>query len=446
VLRQLDQAYYRFERMLVIACCIAMSAVVFLAVVHSRLASDDSAITDLLLYPAKLKLQAEIERVFPALDLPKARVDAALERQLRSRGTVDQGERERLRREIEADLRGPLLKKRAREISIKVDASLSARRAYLNGQVSPVVLGVLLYIVVLFGAHTALRQRQSVRDQAGQGRNAAGQDEPGADVRPPAWAYLLSILAAPVVALLALGQTPQTVLACAAVVLAISGVATLIRSRYRVIWLAVAVTAAIVAFAGLITQVHSRWTIIALTIAVIATAMVKESRPKLRALRRAVLVVVGVLLSVLAYGLVPEGFAWGNEIASKVLLLWAVFVGTSMATYAGSHIMVDFARKLVPASGRRLYEGLSALVAAAFTFLLAYLGYRYVFGSEQSIYAQGSTESLSGIPAWIGVAAIPWGFSTAGLRFFAAAVRAFLGDVPKIVDSHGVGQTRDSGN
>jgi TRAP-type C4-dicarboxylate transport system permease small subunit len=280
------------------------------------------------------------------------------------------------------------------------------------------VLGLLTYLVVLVALRTTQRRH-------------------GELPRLPRGGTLLVLAACLVVG----GLTARATGVWSWVVLIIAGGAglalgRLVRQEARVLWTAAGITAGLVLVAKLMVRAHSRWTFVILVAAVtIGLCRSEKVRERLQVLIG--VAAAGVVASLLALRFLPAGFSWAKEIA-MLLLLWVGFLGTSMATYSGRHIMVDFCRKLVPERGRQLYEGLSALIAAAFCVLLGYLGYLYVFGAPapMSIYSMDAHLDYTRIPSWVAVTAIPLGLATSALRFFGVAVQAFRGKLAPREEGH----------
>jgi TRAP-type C4-dicarboxylate transport system permease small subunit len=376
VLSKLDAAWFRLERLLVMGCLGVMSVSVFLDVVHRRLVSQDSAVTGFVLTPAKLAVRRQV--------------------------------------------RGELGAASAAVIDTEVTRRMLPKRAWCDAHVAPVLTGALVFVLGLFGAHTASRRRREA-DPGGAGEARAWQYVGGAAVAGAAALALRSIPAAAAWAVLAvLGAagaaawrlSPGLRLAGAATVLA-AGLALLTR---------------------LMLAAPSRWTYVvlgALGAGAGALTALRGRRPAAAAASAG----AGVAAALLAYLYAPEGFAWSKEV-SLALLLWIGFLGSSMATHTRQHIMVDFARKLVPAGGRRAYETVSALLATGACALLGYLGYLYVFGAPASIsiYATGARLASSNVPIWFGVAAIPVGLLSCTLRFAGGAVAAARGRLPEPQD------------
>lgn len=377
-LAKLDAGYFHIERGLVVAALVIMAVTVFLDTVHRRLVAPDSAITSLVVWLQSRTMRDEIERSLHGTDR-----EARLEQEMNKR--------------------------------------LAGQRKWLNRYLSPVVLGLLTYLVVLLALRTTQRKRSPE----------------GALTRLPRDGTLMVLGFCLVVGVV----TSHTSGAWAWLMLIIAGgigavLGRVGRNETRVLWNAAAFTAIMVLLAWLMVRVHSRWTfavlIAAVTVGVCLTEKVRGRRSTLIGVA-----VGGAVGCLLALRLVPAGFSWAKEVA-MLLLLWVGFLGTSMASYARRHIMVDFCRKLVPERGRKYYEGVSALIAAGFCVLLGYLGYLYVFGAPapMSIYSMNAHLEYTRLPSWIAVAAIPLGLATSALRFLGVAVQAFRNKLATVEEGH----------
>jgi|GEM_PF-6100699 TRAP-type C4-dicarboxylate transport system permease small subunit len=380
---KIDRAYYRLEKMLVVASLLVMSLIVFLDVAHRRLASPDSTITGLLIFPKKLSQTSAIKNeLFANAPAPKGKAQ---------------------------------IKIREGKISGALNKRLAPTRKWLDESVSPIALGLLLYWLVLFALRT------SVRDQ----------DENMDIGRGTFW--LASLAAAAACALLARfdGGTHWVLLCCVGLA---GTILSIFSGRNAPVFAAGALSSGIALLAKLMVVAESHWTYIAV-VALCAMGVIKVAWKNGKKAEAGLAAFVAFVLSYLVYVGIPEGFDWGTEVSIKVLLLWVGFLGTSMSAHKHSHIVVDFVRKLVPNKVRPVYDGISYLVAAGFGVLLTYLGYLYVFGTPTCIYAMEATLPLSDAPSWWGVAAIPIGLATTSVRFLGVSFAAFRGDLP-VAASH----------
>lgn len=375
---KIDRAYYRLEKTLVVASLLVMSLIVFLDVAHRRLASPDSTITSLLIYPKMVTDRRAIEAS--------------------------------LYGEVSAAKGKAQIKIRDSKIGAELGRKLAPTRKWLDQSVTPSALGLLLYWLVLFALRTSLRER-----------------DPDPDIRRGAF-WLSGAGAVAASALLANTDGAMNwALLCG---LGVAGTAlSWFSGRIAPVFTAAALTCGIALMTKLMVEAESHWTYIAV-VALAAMVGLKSLLKQDKKREAGMVILVAILIAVLLYVGVPEGFDWGTEVAIKVLLLWVGFLGTSMSAHTHSHIVVDFVRKLVPQRVRPVYDGISYFVAASFGALLTYLGYLYVFGTPTCIYAMDATLPLSDAPSWWGVAAIPVGLATTSLRFLGTAIAAFRGNLP----------------
>ena len=158
--------------------------------------------------------------------------------------------------------------------------------------------------------------------------------------------------------------------------------------------------------------------------------------------------VVGGLLVWVSVEYVPEGYTWSKKV-SLLLLLWVGLLSASICVYAGKHIRMGAAQKLLPEKARPYLNGTGFLATAVFCGLMTFLGFMYVFaptvsddefmteimvfGGERWVYGfegmvgRGGLLEGTDIPDWLGILAAPVGFGIATIRFTGAAISAFLG-------------------
>lgn len=154
------------------------------------------------------------------------------------------------------------------------------------------------------------------------------------------------------------------------------------------------------------------------------------------------------LLVWFAVTLVPEGYTWSKKV-SLMLVLWVGMLSASICVYAGKHIRIEAASKLVPERAKPYVSALGGVGGAVFCGLMAYLGFRYVFAleanddeyMEEAFRAFGtryvySFEGMIGrggrlegteIPDWVGILSAPIGFGVATLRFVGFSVSSLTG-------------------
>lgn len=124
--------------------------------------------------------------------------------------------------------------------------------------------------------------------------------------------------------------------------------------------------------------------------------------------------------------LFPTGIAGAQRFALG-FMVWAGFVGASIATKKKRHILLDAVKKKLDARAYPWFSALGGVVTATFTLTFAYLAYTKL-DAEIALWREvpnaGNFESLP-IPEWIVTLALPVTFILVGLRFLAQG----LGDL-----------------
>jgi C4-dicarboxylate transporter DctQ subunit len=123
------------------------------------------------------------------------------------------------------------------------------------------------------------------------------------------------------------------------------------------------------------------------------------------------------LLELFVY-LVPNGLIWSQTLG-LALMVWAGFVGASLAARARRHLSLEVGPKLFPEAARKYVVALGHLATAGFTIFLAALAVWSVFQHHNdwttSNYEGGTFPSLA-IPKWAAFLAIPYGLAVMALR------------------------------
>lgn len=102
-----------------------------------------------------------------------------------------------------------------------------------------------------------------------------------------------------------------------------------------------------------------------------------------------------VVLTVGMMGSLPEGYSWAQSYG-LFLLLWVGFLGASIAARDRRHLRIDLMRKLLSPKWLPHFNALSYLVAAAFTAVVCYLGFIYLFGADSSYMVP-----IWDVPGWL---------------------------------------------
>lgn len=152
--------------------------------------------------------------------------------------------------------------------------------------------------------------------------------------------------------------------------------------------------------------------------------------PKGRALVYGVLA-TGVfwgLLELYVY-LVPNGLIW-SQMLGLALMIWAGFVGASLAARERRHLSLEIGPRLFPEKVRRQVVAVGHLCTAAFcVFLLCLAAWSVTqhFGDWTESQYEGGTFPVLPIPKWIAYLAIPYGLAVMALRVLGDAAAAMRG-------------------
>lgn len=104
---------------------------------------------------------------------------------------------------------------------------------------------------------------------------------------------------------------------------------------------------------------------------------------------------VAVATSLYFMGALPEGYSWSQSYG-LFLLLWVGFLGASAAARERRHLRVDLMRKVLSPRWLPHFNAVSYLVAAAFTGIIFYLGFIYLFGQDSAYLVP-----IWDIPDWL---------------------------------------------
>lgn len=122
-----------------------------------------------------------------------------------------------------------------------------------------------------------------------------------------------------------------------------------------------------------------------------------------------------------------QGFPWAEELA-RYLMIWAGFLGASIATRQRRHLKVDILSRFLSPDGQAkdLVTRLTSLISAGFCFFLVSVGYEFVANS----YKYGRTSSSLKLPIWLVQLSIPLTMFIIACRFLGQA----FGDIPEESD------------
>ncbi len=129
-----------------------------------------------------------------------------------------------------------------------------------------------------------------------------------------------------------------------------------------------------------------------------------------------ILMTLVVFIQVVLRYVFDAGIPWAEEL-TRYLMVWAGFLGGSLATRERRHISIDILPRLLPEGSiiKILAVKFTYLVGAGFCFFLFYVGYSFVSRSM----AIGRYSQSMHIPMWIVQMIIPASAMFMGLRFLA---------------------------
>lgn len=148
------------------------------------------------------------------------------------------------------------------------------------------------------------------------------------------------------------------------------------------------------------------------------------------------LAVAGAVVAVgnLFVWLLPFGLVFSQRLA-LALLMWMVFLGSSMAAYRRRHIVVQAALKLVPDPLKHVHAALGLVLAALFTAFIWYVSTIYSFEAfnrwVESDFRTAKFDSIP-IPHWAVTSAVSVGLGITLLRFLLQAALVLKGIIPPV--------------
>jgi len=123
-----------------------------------------------------------------------------------------------------------------------------------------------------------------------------------------------------------------------------------------------------------------------------------------------------VFIQVVLRYLFSAGIPWAEELA-RYLMVWAGFLGGSLATREKRHITIDIIPKILPegSTPQIILIRFTYLLTSIFCFFLFYTGYKFV---AQSMSIGRVSQSMH-IPLWMVQIVIPISALFMGIRFIA---------------------------
>ena len=130
----------------------------------------------------------------------------------------------------------------------------------------------------------------------------------------------------------------------------------------------------------------------------------------------------GLLLILLLLAVAQIGLRWiadtgwiEGETVQRSLVLWIALLGALGAARERRHLALDLLPRLLPPWGRRLVWALAQLIAAALCAVMAWYGWSLI-----ELEREAPGELFAGVPSWVGMLIIPFGFALLTLRFLIA--------------------------
>ncbi|HAZ14464.1 MAG: hypothetical protein A2X86_00205 [Bdellovibrionales bacterium GWA2_49_15] len=112
---------------------------------------------------------------------------------------------------------------------------------------------------------------------------------------------------------------------------------------------------------------------------------------------------------------------WAQK-AAVYLMIWAGFIGSSLATSKGAHLRPEIGDKLWPLKMQPAYHRIRHFVTAVFCFFGCFYGVMYLRES----FEMGDTNPVISMPLWIIQTVIPVTFILSAFKNF---VYAFVPDL-----------------
>ncbi len=118
-----------------------------------------------------------------------------------------------------------------------------------------------------------------------------------------------------------------------------------------------------------------------------------------------------------------HGLDWA-EAVGRTGVLWLALLGALGATRTHKHIAIDVLPRLLPPGPQRVVWAISQLAAAVIAAALAWLAVGMV-----RLELEAPLPFVGGLPSWVPMLAVPFGFALMSVRFLlAAASRPHFGE------------------
>ena len=153
-----------------------------------------------------------------------------------------------------------------------------------------------------------------------------------------------------------------------------------------------------------------------------AAAVLARWRRRLVAIEDSLLALLLLALLAVAIGqillrvLADAGTSWAEPV-SRLLVMWLAVLGALAATRERRHIAIDALPRLLPPRAQRAAWAIAQLTAAGICAVLAWLGADLI-----ALELEAPTTLPGGLPSWVGMLVLPFGFGLMALRFTIAAL------------------------
>jgi C4-dicarboxylate transporter DctQ subunit len=117
-------------------------------------------------------------------------------------------------------------------------------------------------------------------------------------------------------------------------------------------------------------------------------------------------------------------FPWAEEMM-VTLLVWSIFVGSSIAARKGLHVSVDVLVNFFPPLLKRITHYAGLCICLIFSSAMVVFGTRYVM----FIKSAGTTVISSGLPQYLNFICVPLGGLLMSIRFLQYIVRSAAEDI-----------------
>jgi C4-dicarboxylate transporter, DctQ subunit len=128
------------------------------------------------------------------------------------------------------------------------------------------------------------------------------------------------------------------------------------------------------------------------------------------------LMVILAFAQVISRNVFSAGFLWGDPLVRQ-MVMWSGFMGAAIAASQDRHISIDALTKFLKGRVKHIVHVITSLFAAVVCYYFAYAAWVFLQDEKQS-----GGELIAGIPSWIGLSIIPFGFALLMVHFALNAI------------------------